>query len=103
MSAYLYRSGFAFWLIYLVLGSPALHPYAHYRSDAGILSVVLIVVGFSMSMVYDFFHHRREYEQKKKWLVISYLILFSILYFFLFRDKGFKMDWLHVLQLTSWF
>lgn len=98
LSAYLYRGGFVFWLVYLVLGSPALHIYGHYRNDAGVLSVVLIVVGFSMSMVYDFFNNRSGYEQKKKWLVISYLILFSFLYFFIFKDKGFQMDWLHILK-----
>ncbi len=99
LSVYLYRSGFVFWLIYLILGSPALHIYGHYRNDAGALSVLLMVTAFSMSMVYDFFHHRKIYEQKKKWLVISYLILFSALYFFVFREKGIKLDWLHIMRL----
>lgn len=87
LSMYLYRMGFGMWLMYLILGAPALRSYLQYRTDCGVLCFVLMIVGFSASMVYDYFHQRDAYEQKKKWLFISYIVLAGIIYFFLFEGK----------------
>jgi hypothetical protein len=96
LSVYLYRAGFGMWLMYLVLGAPALHVYKHYRQDCGILCFVLMIFGFTASMVYDYFHHRDQYEVKKKWLFISYVILAGIIYFVEFRghENSINLDWL---------
>lgn len=75
LSIYLYRLGFAMWLLYIVMGAPALKAFHHYRTDCGVLSFVLMVVSFSFSMVYDYFNDQMSYRTKKKWLLISYLIL----------------------------
>ena len=87
LSMYLYRMGFGMWLMYLILGAPAMRTYAHYRTDCGVFCFVLMIVGFSASMVYDYFHNRNAFEQKKKWLFISYLILAGIIYFLEFQGK----------------
>jgi 4-hydroxybenzoate polyprenyltransferase len=92
LSMYLYRMGFGLWLMYLVLGAPALKAYVHYRQDCGLLSFVLVIFGFSASMVYDYFHHHEQYEMKKKWLFISYAILAGIIYFVEFKGKGKVID-----------
>lgn len=94
LSVYLYRFGFVCWLLYLLLGAPFLQQFVHYRTQVGVMCGTLMVVGFSCAMVYDFFNFPALYEQKKKWLVISYLILFACIYFFLLKDKGFT--WLEV-------
>ncbi|OJV20175.1 MAG: hypothetical protein BGO21_12420 [Dyadobacter sp. 50-39] len=96
LSVYLYRTGFGFWLMYIALGAPALHFYKHYRQDCGILCLVLMVSAFSASMVYDYFHHRDQYEVKKKWLFISYVILAGLIYFLEFRghENSINIDWL---------
>jgi hypothetical protein len=101
LSVYLYRMGFCMWLLYLVLGAPALFAYKHYRSDCGVLSAMLMVVGFSASMVYEYVHHPSLYEQKKKWLVGSYLFLAGLLYFLEFRDRGVfpGADWTWLLRM----
>lgn len=99
MSVYLYRMGFGMWLMYLVLGAPALHTYHHYRQDCGLLSFVLMIFGFSASMVYDYFHHHDQYEMKKKWLFISYAALAVIIYFLEFRGKENFIDLNWVLSL----
>lgn len=80
LSMYLYRLGFGMWLLYLVLGAPAMRAYVHYRSECGILCFALMIVGFTASMVYDYFHQRDAFEQRKKWLFISYLFLAIIIY-----------------------
>ena len=87
LSMYLYRMGFGMWLIYLVLGAPALSSYMHYRQDCGLLCFVLMIFGFTASMVYDYFHHHEQFEVKKKWLFISYAILAGIIYFLEFYEK----------------
>ena len=83
LSMYLYRMGFGMWLMYLALGAPALNAYKHYRMDCGVFSIAWMVIGFSASMVYDYFHNREAYEYKKKWLFISYLVLAGVIYFFI--------------------
>ena len=96
LSMYMYRMGFGMWLLYLVLGAPAMRAYLHYRTDCGILCFALMIIGFSASMVYDYFHQREAYEQKKKWLFISYIVLAAIIYFFEFEGKGnfLSLNWL---------
>lgn len=103
LSVYLYRMGFGMWLMYLVLGAPALASYHHYRTDCGVLSMMMMVVGFSASMVYEYFHHPQVYEQKKKWLFASYLFLAAIIYFLEFKDKTFTpdLDWTWLLRWLS--
>lgn len=100
LSMYLYRMGFGMWLMYLVLGAPGLRTYAHYRTDCGIWCFVLMIVAFSASMVYDYFHHREAYEHKKKWLMISYVLLAGMIYYFVFhgKEKVINFNWLlHLL------
>ncbi|CAG5068351.1 hypothetical protein DYBT9623_01081 [Dyadobacter sp. CECT 9623] len=92
LSVYLYRIGFGMWLMYLVLGAPALRTYMHYRQDCGLLSFALMIFGFTASMVYDYVHHHDQYEIKKKWLFFSYLILAGIIYFLEFHQKGRVLD-----------
>jgi 4-hydroxybenzoate polyprenyltransferase len=96
LSMYLYRMGFGMWLMYLVLGAPAMHTYLHYRTDCGVLCFILMIIGFSASMVYDYFHQRDAYEQKKKWLFASYIILAGIIYFFVLdgRTDVLNFSWL---------
>jgi len=99
LSMYLYRLGFGMWLLYLVLGAPALRPYLHYRQECGLLSFVLMIFGFTASMVYDYVHHHEQYEMKKKWLFISYLVLAGIIYFLEFRGQGELIDFNWILSL----
>ncbi len=100
LSAFLYRAGFGCWLLYLALGAPTLHAYHHYRQDAGVCCILLMVIGFSASMVYEYVHDRPLYEQKKKWLAISYLFLAGVVYFLEFREKGIILNW---TLLPRWF
>ena len=100
LSMYLYRVGFGMWLLYLALGAPALHLYKHYRQDAGVLCILLMVVGFSASMVFDYVHNHEAYEYKKKWLFISYLFLAGVVYLLEFQQKGVGLDW---SWLVRWF
>ena len=37
-------------------------------------------------MIYDYHHHPAEFDQKKKWLAVSYLILAGLIYFFILRS-----------------
>jgi 4-hydroxybenzoate polyprenyltransferase len=92
LSVYLYRVGFGLWLMYLVLGAPALHTYLHYRQNCGLLSFALMIFGFTASMVYDYVHHHDQYEMKKKWLFISYVVLAGIIYFLEFRGQEHFID-----------
>lgn len=96
LSVYLYRTGFGMWLMYLILGAPALHAYVHYRQDCGLLCFAFMIFGFSASMVYDYFHHRDQYEVKKKWLFISYVVLAGVIYFLEFRghENTIDLHWL---------
>lgn len=101
LSLVLYRMGFGLWLLYLILGAPTLHAYRHYRTDAGVLAILMMVFGFSAHMVYDYFHHPDLYEQKKKWLVVSYLFLAGIIYFLEFQGEGVHLDWTWILRWFS--
>lgn len=103
LSQYLYRMGFGMWLLYLVLGSPVLKTYMHYRSDAGVLCILLMVISFSTSMVYEYFHNYEVYQQKKKWLIVSYVFLAGVIYFIEVQSKGISFDFTSVLHwVTSW-
>lgn len=99
LSMYLYRMGFGMWLMYLVLGAPAMRAYLHYRTDCGVWCFALMITGFSASMVYDYFHQREAFEQKKKWLFFSYVVLAGILYFFVFDGKADLLDFNWLLRL----
>ncbi len=101
LSMYLYRLGFGLWLLYLALGAPALRAYSHLREDAGVGCILLMVVGFSASMVYDYVHNHEAYEQKKKWLFISYLFLAGIVYLLEFQQKGIRPDWSWIVRWFS--
>lgn len=81
LGMYLYRFGFGMWVLYLVLGAPALHQYLHYRTDCGFLAFVMMIFGFTASMVYEFYHHPVLFQQKKKWLLIGYIALAALFYF----------------------
>lgn len=98
LSVYLYRLGFGAWLLYLILGAPAMHGYAHYRSECGVLCFALMIIGFSAAMVYEYFHEREAFEQKKKWLFISYVILAAIIYFLEFKGNVNPIDLTWVLR-----
>lgn len=99
LSMYLYRMGFGMWLMYLVLGAPAMGAYAQYRLDCGIFCFILMITGFSASMVYDYFHNKEAYEQKKKWLFISYIIFAGIIYFFVFDGKQDFLNFNWILRM----
>lgn len=77
LSMYLYRMGFAVWLLYLVLGGRfvALAPYFYYRTDVGIAAAMFMQAGLFASMVYDYYHFPHEFEQKRKWLLIAYVLI----------------------------
>jgi 4-hydroxybenzoate polyprenyltransferase len=99
LSMYMYRLGFGAWLSYLVLGAPAMQAYAHYRASCGVICFVLMICGFSVSMVYDYFHQRGEFEHKKKWLFVSYAGLAAVIYFLEFKDKENVFDFTWLLGL----
>lgn len=99
LSMYLYRLGFGVWLMYLVLGAPAVRAYAHYRTDCGILCFVLMIFGFTASMVFDYFHQREAFEQKKKWLFISYVLLAAAIYILEFQGKENVLDFSWLLRI----
>ncbi len=82
LSVYLYRMGFATWVLYLILGGRfvALTPYLHYRTDVGIAAAVLMQMGLFASMVYDYYHFRAEFSQKRKWLLIGYALVAGLVY-----------------------
>jgi len=87
LSVYLYRAGFGFWLLYIVLGANFLRDLQPYRSNCGVFSFFLMVMALSTSMYYDYHHHPAEFEQKKKWLIISYMVLAGLVYFLVLGHK----------------
>ncbi|RIV25539.1 hypothetical protein DYU11_09595 [Fibrisoma montanum] len=87
LSVYLYRAGFGCWLLYILSGAHFLHALRMYRTDFGIFSFFLMVLGLSASMIYDYHHHPAEFEQKKKWLAVGYLVLAGLIYFLILRDQ----------------
>lgn len=87
LSVYLYRAGFACWLLYILSGAQFARTLIQpYRTDFGIFAFFLMVMGLSASMIFDYHHQPQEFEQKKKWLVISYLALAALIYIFILRD-----------------
>ena len=88
LSSYLYRMGFGSWLLYILLGAPFLQEFVIYRTYCAVMCVFLMVSGLSTSMYYDYYHAHEVFEQKKKWLIFSYLILGLVLYFFVLKDKA---------------
>lgn len=88
LSVYLYRAGFGAWLLYIVSGAQFMHSVSTYRTDFGVFSFFLMVMGLSASMIYDYYHHPTEFEQKKKWLAFSYLVLVGLIYFFILHNES---------------
>ena len=88
LSVYLYRAGFGCWLLYLLAGVPLLATLRLYRTDLGIISFGMMVAGLTASMVYDYYHNLPLFEQKKKWLAISYLLLAGLVYFVILGHKS---------------
>jgi len=87
LSVYLYRAGFGCWMLYIVSGARFMHSVSMYRTDFGVFSFFLMVMGLSASMIYDYYHHPTEFAQKKKWLAISYLVLACLIYFFILHNE----------------
>lgn len=87
LSIYLYRTGFVCWLLYIVSGARFLHELTIYRTDFGIFSFFLMVMALSTSMVYDYYHNPTEFDVKKKWLIISYMVLAALVYIFIVRNQ----------------
>lgn len=57
-----------------------------YRTDFGVFSFFLMVMGLSASMIYDYYHHPIEFAQKRKWLAVSYLVLAGLIYVFILKN-----------------
>lgn len=63
-----------------------------YRTDFGVFSFFLMVMGLSASMIYDYYHHPTEFAQKKKWLAISYVVLAGLVYFLVLHNKPIALE-----------
>ncbi|GAB3726063.1 hypothetical protein [Spirosoma lituiforme] len=87
LSVYLYRAGFGAWLLYILSGAKFMQSVSPYRTDFGVFSFFLMVMGLSASMIYDYYHHPAEFAQKKKWLAFSYLVLAGLVYFLILQNK----------------
>jgi surface polysaccharide O-acyltransferase-like enzyme len=93
LSVYLYRAGFGCWLLYIVAGAPLARTLIQpYRTEFGIFAFFLMVMSLSASMIFDYHHQPQAFEQKKKWLIISYLILIGLIYVFILRDAPPSLD-----------
>ncbi|GAB3947202.1 hypothetical protein GCM10028805_19010 [Spirosoma harenae] len=88
LSVYLYRAGFGAWLLYIISGARFMQSVSMYRTDFGVFSFFLMVMGLSASMIYDYYHHPAEFAQKKKWLIVSYVILAGLVYFFILHNES---------------
>ncbi|MBD2703243.1 hypothetical protein IC229_21540 [Spirosoma sp. BT702] len=92
LSVYLYRAGFGCWLLYIVSGARFMESVRMYRTDFGVFSFFLMVLGLSASMIYDYYHHPIEFAQKKKWLAISYVVLAALIYFFILHNQPVSLE-----------
>ena len=92
LSVYLYRAGFGAWLLYIVSGARFMQSVRVYRTDFGVFSFFLMVLGLSASMIYDYYHHPTEFAQKKKWLAFSYLVLAGLVYFFILHNEPIALE-----------
>ena len=92
LSVYFYRIGFGLWLLYILLGASFLHEFIIYRNPCAVMCAFFMVFGLSASMYYDYYHNHNEFEQKRKWLLISYLLLAGIVYFLILKDKPFSFN-----------
>lgn len=86
LSVYLYRMGFGTWLVYILLGASFLKEYAPYRTNCAFLCGFMMISGLTASMIYDYYHHPAVFEQRKKWLLLTYLVLALLLYFLVLRE-----------------
>ena len=62
-----------------------------YRTDFGVFSFFLMVMGLSASMIYDYYHNPTEFAQKKKWLAFSYIVLAALVYFILLHNEPIRL------------
>ena len=92
LSVYLYRAGFGCWLLYIVSGARFMQSVSIYRTDFGVFSFFLMVMGLSASMIYDYYHHPAEFAQKRKWLAFSYLALAALVYFFILNNEPITLN-----------
>lgn len=92
LSVYLYRAGFAAWLLYVVSGARFMESVRIYRTDFGVFSFFLMVMGLSASMIYDYYHNPVEFAQKKKWLAVSYVVLAGLVYFFILHNDPVSLE-----------
>ena len=83
LSVFLYRAGFGMWMAYLVLGARFMHQYAFYRTNCGLLCGFLMLSGLTASLIYDYHHNATLFEQRKKWLFLTYLLVAALVYFFI--------------------
>lgn len=97
LSVYLYRAGFGCWLLYIVSGARFMQSVHTYRTDFGVFAFFLMVMGLSASMIYDYYHHPAEFDQKKKWLAISYLVLAGLVYFLILNKEPIALPHIHGL------
>ncbi len=97
LSVYLYRAGFGCWLFYILSGARFMQSVHTYRTDFGVFAFFLMVMGLSTSMIYDYYHHPIEFDQKKKWLAISYLILAGLVYFLILNKEPIALPHIHRL------
>lgn len=99
LSVYLYRAGFGAWLLYIASGARFMESVRMYRTDFGVFSFFLMVLGLSASMIYDYYHHPVEFAQKKKWLAVSYVVLAGLIYFFILHNEPVSLQRLFELRL----
>ncbi len=97
LSVYLYRAGFGCWLLYILSGARFMQSVHMYRTDFGVFAFFLMVMGLSASMIYDYYHHPIEFDQKKKWLAISYLVLAGLVYFLILNKESIALPHIHGL------
>ncbi|GAB2576132.1 hypothetical protein [Spirosoma areae] len=92
LSVYLYRAGFGAWLLYILSGARFMQSVRMYRTDFGVFSFFLMVLGLSASMIYDYYHHPAEFAHKRKWLAFSYLVLAGLIYFFILHNDPIALE-----------
>ena len=85
LSQYLYKTGFGLWLLYILMGSSLLSQYAFYRQEVALGCAFMMVSGLVASLVFDYYHAQKEFEKRFKWLIVSVLFLFLVIYFFILR------------------
>ncbi len=85
LSQYLYKTGFGLWLVYILMGSSLLKQYAAHRSEVAMGCGFMMVTGLIASLIFDYYHNYKAFENRFKWLIVSTLIVFLIVYIFILR------------------